>query len=116
MKPVVNRAAPSPAEAAYNAFCETQNWKESNGVPVLRWCEVKPDLQSGWEAAARSAILWIRVRDRFAQGALSALNIAMDCDPAEVAYTAYQLAEAMMQERKRRWEQRQQSHQKREGQ
>jgi hypothetical protein len=45
---------PSLAEAAYNAYCATRNWKSFDGKPLPQWPEVKPEIQAGWVAASNA--------------------------------------------------------------
>lgn len=38
------------AIAAYEAYCETRNWRGYNGDPLPYWPDVKPEIQAGWRA------------------------------------------------------------------
>lgn len=46
---VVNK---TPGEVAYNAYCETRDWKSYNGEQLPPFAESKPEIQDGWHAAA----------------------------------------------------------------
>lgn len=39
-------------QVAYDAYCDTRNWKSFNGDPLPQWPDVKPDIQAGWRQAA----------------------------------------------------------------
>lgn len=43
----------TPGQLAYEAYCETTNWKSAiSGAPLPQWPEVKPEIAQAWENAA----------------------------------------------------------------
>jgi hypothetical protein len=44
------------AKAAYNAYCDTRNWRSFNNEQLPVWDSVQEGIKVGWRAAARAAI------------------------------------------------------------
>ncbi len=44
------------AKLAYDAYCNTRQWKSFNGDPLPQWDQVKPDIKQGWEAASQAVL------------------------------------------------------------
>ena len=47
-------------KVAYEAYCETRQWKSFNGDPLPRWDNVRPDIKEGWQVAARAILITMR--------------------------------------------------------
>jgi hypothetical protein len=43
-------------QVAYDAYCETRNWKSFSGQALPRWPDVQPDIQEGWRVAAKAVV------------------------------------------------------------
>lgn len=43
-------------EIAYNAYCETRDWKSYNGDPLPKWPDVREDIKHGWKKATSKVI------------------------------------------------------------
>lgn len=53
----------SIAQIAYEAYCETTDWKSLvSGQPLPQWDDVRPDIKIAWKEAANA------VRDHIMQG------------------------------------------------
>lgn len=48
-------------EIAYNAYCDTRDWKSFNNEPLPKWPDVKPEIKAGWVAAASAVATRIRM-------------------------------------------------------
>lgn len=58
---ITHRYNPETADelgkAAYDAYCETREWKSFRGEPLPQWPEVTQDIKAGWMAAAEAAVV-----------------------------------------------------------
>ena len=43
-------------KVAYEAYCETRQWKSFNGSKLPLWDNVMPDIKDGWIAAANAVL------------------------------------------------------------
>jgi hypothetical protein len=51
------------AESAYNAYGETTDFKNYQGLPMPKWNELSERIQSAWKAAVNDVMKQLNVRD-----------------------------------------------------